>query len=258
VNRQVSNLDASLFAKRIGDLNKSPLCVLSPLRKWPQTVWCKNPDTWPFSWGRGAGLRGPALGPESPTSPKGRGNVAKRFGPEKCRSKRSGFTLIEMVATIGMVTFVLTAVAVTISSLHHVNQKLRKDFPLSSATNSLGLHLRSDAHFAKKAESKTGKDGEPMLSLQTDDRLVEYSAKHSQITRIVLVGDKTERREVFPLHPGTEVTWSVIQDQDHEKIPQITLTIRRHTGQTPDRQKIQDDLQVIQITASVGVDHAIP
>lgn len=178
-----------------------------------------------------------------------RPETASEGHPTKA-ARRFSFTLVEMVTVLAMVTLVMTSVAVTISSLHRLNTKLRDEFPTSAAVAGLGMHLRSDAHAARQAALVTGSQGDSVMRLtMPDQRIIDYSASQARASRTVRHGDQIERNEVYVLPRGSELIWSVSDDA----IPLVTLTIQRHVGKSPGA---VDDLRETTITAAVGLDHA--
>jgi type II secretory pathway component PulJ len=176
---------------------------------------------------------------------------SKMFHRRKNNSRpRCGFTLIEMVAAGTMLVFVLSAVAMTISSLHRLNSKLRDDYPASAALVSLELRLRTDVHAAKQATVETGEKVPPILRLVlADDQTIEYSAKESRVYRYVKTGDKVVRPEIFAIPRGCEVGWSISDSESSL----VTATIQWHAGKLPGA---NDDLRVAKIISVIGWDHA--
>ena len=163
---------------------------------------------------------------------------------------RGGFTLIEMVAASTMLVFVMTAVAMTISSLYRLNSKLRDEYPATAALVSLELRLRTDVHAAQKATVETREKAPAVLRLTfADDQSIEYSAKESRVYRHARTGEKLVRPEIFAIPRGSEVGWLV---SDSER-PLVTTTIQWHAGKLPGA---TDDRQVARIISIVGWDQA--
>jgi prepilin-type N-terminal cleavage/methylation domain-containing protein len=165
-------------------------------------------------------------------------------------TRQRGFTLIEMVAVIAMTGLVMTSVAVTISSLHRLNTKLRDELFRSTAVTTLSLSLRSDAHSAVNATIAVGDPQRPTLRLSLpDQRVVEYTADEDRVIRVVRSGEKEERHEVFQLHAGGRATWSI----GDTAVPLITMRIQRRVGKASGAAGSQREITVM---AAVGLDHA--
>jgi prepilin-type N-terminal cleavage/methylation domain-containing protein len=163
---------------------------------------------------------------------------------------RQGFTLIELVTVVGMVSLVMTSLAVAISSLHRVNRKLRDEYPAAAAVAKLCSQLRLDVHGARQAELVTDA-GRPLLRLtRPDQRIVEYGMKQDRASRIVRLEDQIERQEYFLLARGSELEWTL----DSDSSPFVTLRIRCHAGRAPGA---SDDVRTRVVVAAVGLDHTV-
>lgn len=159
---------------------------------------------------------------------------------------RAGFTLIEMVAVMGVTAFILVSTAVTISSLQRLNRKLRDDIPANARVSRLALQFRTDVHSAREMTLEKNALGRSVLRLTVEpDRVMEYRTEQGQISRVARGGPQPEHQETFQLPHGSQVELSM--EEDSKSL--VSLTIRRPAGKIVGA---TDDLQTTTILATAG------
>ena len=90
---------------------------------------------------------------------------------------RRGFTLIEMLVSMSLITVALTAVVLTLHALYGVDRRFRDGMATEAGLDRLTLAIRQDAHYAHGAKLATDDSGcatALVLSLPAD-QVITYT-----------------------------------------------------------------------------------
>lgn len=125
---------------------------------------------------------------------------------------RGGFTLIEMLTTITIFSFLLASAAVAIGTLFRTQGELQDELIAANTSSRLAAQLRADAHLANSAEvTREGDSTNVRLLLPNAD--IHYVTQPRRIIRTVTQGDTEAHREVFSLLEGTTADWELSTEQ---------------------------------------------
>jgi prepilin-type N-terminal cleavage/methylation domain-containing protein len=147
----------------------------------------------------------------------------------RASSRRGGFTLVEMLIVIGLMSTVFAAVALTLHSLLRVNNHIREELPNSASLLRLSLQVRNDAHSATSFATETAPAGGQLARFQLgSDAFVTYQATNGGIVRRASRGQQQVHQELFRLNGKSNAEWTR-DDSTHL----VTLQLKTHTGRIP-------------------------
>ncbi|QDU39978.1 hypothetical protein Mal4_43320 [Maioricimonas rarisocia] len=130
-------------------------------------------------------------------------------------SRRSGWTLIEMVLVVTATT-VLSAVGISvIMLLMRMEQTGTVSLARQRATSSLALQLRADGHQSTNVELVTDDNAPTQVRLTLPEGgTVTWSAREGTVTRAVSDGDSESGRNAFHF-PDCSARWTLTEDARH-------------------------------------------
>ena len=137
-------------------------------------------------------------------------------------SARRGFSLVELLATITVLTILLGLCAGMIRLLLKLDQTGRDALAISAATNQLARDFRSDAH---EAASLTLPDlaGDRVAWTRTDGSKVEYIIRPNDLLREVSQAGKLRHREIYRRSARTVFSFA---SSPSEGRPLVSIVIR--------------------------------
>jgi prepilin-type N-terminal cleavage/methylation domain-containing protein len=143
------------------------------------------------------------------------------------RSRR-GFTLVELLVTVTILTFLLGLVAMVTHTLFRSQRSIRAEMLWRRSAARLSLKFREDAHAATKAElaSADGSAGPPRVTLVlSPEQQVQYRtlAETPQIERVVIRGGAAVGRDTYRLPAGARTTLE-LAEQDAWTL--LVLTVK--------------------------------
>ncbi len=164
-----------------------------------------------------------------------------------------GTTLVEMTVVIGLVTFLLASVAVSLHSMYRLDSRVRDNFTWLASGSNLSAALRSDAHAARSAtvgdariEADSPAKDDLTLVLDNGEQII-YSADGSQILRVVKRDGNVVHRDSFSIAEDTLVTWKV---DSVDGRPFIVMSARPADG---DGSELRCEME-LHIECAVGLD----
>lgn len=163
------------------------------------------------------------------------------------RQSRSGYSLIEVLLAIAILSMVLTATAVALRAMQQVDRQLKDNGAYGQVVPRLSLQLRSDLHAAGDV-AMLGAPDEPAgisLTLAATGEVIEYQATAGRVVRTRRRGQEEIGHEVYPLGKTATLHWRTFASPS----PMVELEIVRAIG------KIQaaDARQVDRIVAAIGI-----
>lgn len=159
-----------------------------------------------------------------------RAATPRRTGPHSKRGgRRRGFSLIETLIVISISSLLTAAVGACLLTLYRAEHRTREAIGRREALTELSLHLREDAHAARRAELDA-----PQRSLKLDageGRTITYRAAPGQVERQISRGAETLHRDAYRL-PGLTVAWDVQQAAGQRQLAVAVLAPQTEPGQT--------------------------
>lgn len=144
---------------------------------------------------------------------------------------RSGYSLIEMLIVISVISIVLATVAVALHTLVNVNRQIRDELPNSAMFTRLALQVRGDAHQALQFAADVRTDGTSLARFTLRDESVAlYETKPAVFVRRLMRGEQQVHQEVFRIGRETSYRWST---RDEPRTI-VTLSVRRRSGKFAD------------------------
>jgi prepilin-type N-terminal cleavage/methylation domain-containing protein len=121
-------------------------------------------------------------------------------------TKRSGFTLLEMVIVISILAVILPMAGSTLFFLMRAQSQSADALRDAMAITQLSHAFRTDVHAARSARPAQNSQADQAVILELDgDRLIEYRAEaNDSVSRTVRRGETVERSERFrvgAVHP---------------------------------------------------------
>ncbi len=165
----------------------------------------------------------------------------------KRRRSRAGYSLIEALVSVAIVSMVLTAAAVAMQTMYRVVRQLKDATAYGQVSPRLSLHLRIDAHAATDVSLLNGPNGADGLSLTlaATDEVIEYHSEAGRIVRTWRRGGKELGREVYYLGKTATFRWQ----KTLLPSPLVELEIIRVMGKIDSA----DSRHVDRIVAAIGI-----
>lgn len=163
-----------------------------------------------------------------------------RFAP------RRGYSLIEVLTVIGVMTVLLTLCAGMLKLLLNLDHAGRDALAVAADAERLGRAFRLDAHRATTPADRDA-DGRRVAWGLPDGERVEYAAGPDGIRREVRRDNRSPRRESFQLPPRAAARFDA---SDEAGRPFLTLTVHRPATH---RQAAVDE----RVVAEVGRDRRL-
>ena len=133
--------------------------------------------------------------------------------------KRAGWTLVELMVVIALMTLLLSTSAILLTSLFRSQQSLANGLENQSIRARLGVQLRSDAHGATSAKCDSPQSCDFVLP---SGEIVHYEMIEAALHRELRKADAVTQRETYPLAHG-QATFSL--DESRE-LPLVRLSIQ--------------------------------
>ena len=142
---------------------------------------------------------------------------------------RRGFSLVELLTTITVLTILLGLCAGLIRVLLRLDQSGRDAMTIASDQVRLSRTFRDDAHRSTSPTPLTIRPDHLTLNLP-DDSQADYTLRPSDVLRELHQGGKVRRREVYRLPRRGSVRFESSTEAGR---PMISLHLHREPGQTP-------------------------
>ena len=162
-------------------------------------------------------------------------------------SRRIGFTLIEVVMTVGTFSFVLACVSVVLATLWRAHSDVQHDLMRISTISQLARQLRADAHLAHTAKIVPSQSGSTsMLIMMRPGMRTEYTLEPHRISRILHNDDKIVHREVYVLGESVSASWTITDSAP----PLLQVSLTTHDPRYAD---LEGPVRSESIDAVIGV-----
>jgi prepilin-type N-terminal cleavage/methylation domain-containing protein len=125
-------------------------------------------------------------------------------------SKRRGYTLVELLATMGLVSAVLTLLAGWLTAAMH-HQRVAGEHLLAISTQErLAMQFREDVQAAREALPLDPAAPEVKLRLDLGDHEVHYLPSKGGLERVEQAGDQVRRRELYRV-PAERIRFDTVE-----------------------------------------------
>jgi len=163
------------------------------------------------------------------------------------RRSRPGYSLIEVLVAVTIVSMVMTAVAVAMQTMYRVDRQLKNNMAYGQVSPRLSLQLRTDVHGASDVAVLDGANaaGGILLTTATTGEVIEYRSEVGRIVRTWRSDGKELGREVYYLGKTTTFRWHITSLPS----PMVELEIVRKMGKI----EAADSLQVDRFVAAIGI-----
>ena len=140
--------------------------------------------------------------------------------PQRLRSpqRRYGYTLVEMLVVIFLMTTVMPLTAVAIHRMWRIEQQGRRGSEEQLQVARVAQLFRRDAHAAQRGDVS---DGALRLEI-TDGSWIQYRPRSGAVDRVVIRDGKPVHRDTFRFANDTQAT-VVIRETDALRCAQLTL-----------------------------------
>jgi type II secretory pathway component PulJ len=159
-------------------------------------------------------------------------------------SRRAGKSLIEMLMLMGILSVIISTVAMMLVALMKTDRQIRRDLEQQTSLARLADKFRADAHAAKSCEVGAACD----LKVP-DGRVIRYAAQERQIAREVRRGNAVEHHDAFLLPANARVEFALPSGASGRLVHLEIVAVRAsdHAYQTPIRPTL--------IEAVIGATH---
>ena len=170
--------------------------------------------------------------------------LPKVAGP---RHRHLGYSLIEVLVAVGIVSMVMTAAAVALQTMYRVDRQMKDNMAYEQVSPRMSLQLRSDVHSANDVTMLEGPNETDGLSLllATTGETIEYRSEVGRIVRTRRREEKVLGREVYYLGKTATFRWT----KTSLPSPQVELEIVRVMGKIDSA----DARQVDRVVAAIGI-----
>lgn len=153
--------------------------------------------------------------------------MKSRFRPSPRRHRAAGYTLIEMVTVIALLSLVMLSCGLMMHALLTIDRISRQEESLSLSVNELTHRFRRDVHQA--ATSSLSEDRHTLTLNLDGGQAVDYQlTDHQVLVRQRTAGEETSR-ERYRM-PGCEFRWEATPHQTswqlHIRRPAVALTTK--------------------------------
>ncbi len=139
---------------------------------------------------------------------------------------RPGFSLVEMLGTITVLTILLGLAAGMIRTLLRLDQSGRDAMVVAADTTRLSHDFRNDAHRSTSLAAPV--PGEDRLTWTlSDDSEVSYLIRPHDLLREVRQGGKIQHRELYRRPPRSSVWFDAVAGPGP---PLVSIVLRREPG----------------------------
>jgi prepilin-type N-terminal cleavage/methylation domain-containing protein len=183
-------------------------------------------------------------------------------------AKRRGWTLVELLVVITIMSVLLATVAVMVQTIMRQQRSFGQGVTQQRTLGLLARQIRHDIHAAIRVESvaaeQTGgnqetqedeekKETTAIRCTWPDGRSVSYQLHSGQLLRVIRQsGQEEATRQPFPLPPGAEIR---LVETDAGKPPLATIEISYFAGRTvPASHSTEQARRKLVIEALIGRD----
>jgi hypothetical protein len=157
-----------------------------------------------------------------------------------------------LLVVVGILTVMLSGVAVALHTLSRVDRQLRAEAPGAEALTRLSLRLREDAHGAAQWTIEQSGEGTHRLRLMAADQsVVEYEPQRERILRIHRSGDRRLHQELYRVPGAGKFQWELRSEPGDLVNLYIALPRGNIAGG-------RDSTRWIKLTAAVGAPEGTP
>ncbi|NLX97823.1 MAG: hypothetical protein GXY83_16795 [Rhodopirellula sp.] len=126
---------------------------------------------------------------------------------------RRGYSLIETLAAMTLVTTTFTAVAVSLHQMYRSTRSVQDELSMELELGRFAIQFRADAHQALSVEMedsvKTKTDSQTLSLVLPDERTVHYVLQPRRIDRTVRRGAEARHRETYRLPRWFAPRWQL-------------------------------------------------
>ena len=126
-------------------------------------------------------------------------------GQSKQRAKRQGFSLVEYVLVISLISIVLAGVGPALAALVRVRHDMQRDLVLQKSIERLSRDFRDDVRRAR-AYNIAKTDAAVTLKLNTS---ISYTIRQNHLRRVLRDEDGKQMLEDYLLFPATTVEFQL-------------------------------------------------
>jgi prepilin-type N-terminal cleavage/methylation domain-containing protein len=121
-----------------------------------------------------------------------------------------GFTLVEIILVVGLLSLTISFVAVALASLWRVQDDVQRNLAQSVMVTRLMRQLRADAHAAQTANlfSASGGQNSGLRLLQREAR-IEYVREPRRVVRTTYQAEQPVHREVYWFGDTMTAAWEI-------------------------------------------------
>ena len=152
--------------------------------------------------------------------------------------RRRGYTLFELVVTMGVTATLSTIAVATLVGLYRVQESVHQQIDCRWSLSRLDSQFRTDladSHQVKLDGSNTD-TGVRTLTLQTQSTgVVQYEFHDRQIIRQVNVEDETTRRDAYRLPSSVTTSVEVVRKAEDGRSPHVSLAATRSHEPSDDK-----------------------
>lgn len=163
---------------------------------------------------------------------------------------RRGYSLIETLVAIALITTTFSTIVVTLDGMFRASRGVRGEAESQLDLERFAARFRGDAHEALSVESKQegGESGAGTLAFAlADGRTARYTIEPGGVGRVLSGGEKAEHRDTYRLPRYVAATWRLQTDRPRP-IVSLVLTPKPGTGKSG-----PTAYQVSRVDASVGL-----
>ena len=169
------------------------------------------------------------------------------------RSRRRGYTLVETLVVIAVLSVVLGSVTLSLHAMYRSARHMRDALARYQQLERLAIQFRVDVHQAVSATANNPDDPKVLHQLQLmlgDKRTVDYRLLETRIDRIVHNGGDLEHQDTYYIAPAT--TDPLAFDRKRPR----TLVSLRLKSPVPGRDGESTAPVWMQLDAAVGLVHS--
>ena len=168
------------------------------------------------------------------------------------RQRRSGYTLVEVMAVMVILAVVLGALVVAFHIASRAVAGIQANGHRDLQLHRLAAHLRTDLHLAEKASLQPGEaraeTAESILDIKlANKQTIQYRRVRSGIIRERREGRAVKQREVYSIDGLESVTWAIDQRRN---TPLVRLTIERQRSQSMEVAATEDVVLIAAVSLS--------
>ena len=143
---------------------------------------------------------------------------------------RRAFTLTEMLVTMGVCATLSTIAVTTLIGLYRVQTSIHEQADSRWSLRRLDRQIREDFAGGHDLvlDRRDADQGVQKLRLRTRmNEVVQYEFHDHQVIRRVSRENKVSQRDAFRLAPGAAISVMLVQNDDNDQPPYVTLAVAR-------------------------------